>query len=502
MRLMGAAGNGPFGPRRFASEVKSVFQRQVFRGQQRIEADYLEQVYREWLTLRDPSQHLSVLKYPVPEAAVDVLSSALQNKVTSAQIAKTLKSGRYRGSQKEILNWVGRLLEHPELRDGKLLGALASEFKATRVIERDRVKYLTGIPVIPEVKPGFIRMYKGTNFLKGPSISQSQVGKPLEEIKDGGTFFLDQGEANVHSVRAEAFHPDGVSVSTDKTVPINYGSHIKVFDVPESVAQRLPRGAPGLSEYVFKFSVPERFLVRTYPKVTYLEALKEASVRTSRFAQEARSASIRGGERIIEVIESRADPILIRGRKLDYSSLMSERPVSMDRISIQQHTLKGFAQIEKYSPHFEWQRIKVPPNVDLKATVHFSYAVHDVGKPLAAEFKTAHEEISSEILSQIMNKAGFSRAEVELGRALVGNDVIGKMLQGAIEPQQAFEALVEISKTTNLSPRDFFKVQSFFYSMDASSYPDLVALFVNEGGVLVPKSDRYKVLRNLFENAE
>ena len=82
----------------------------------------------------------------------------------------------------------------------------------------------------------------------------------------------------------------------------------------------------------------------------------------------------------------------------------------------------------------------------------------------------------------------------------MGNDVIGTLLQGGMLPQEAFERLVEISKQTNLSPKDFFKVQSFFYTMDASAYPDLAILFTRENGMLIPKSDKFKVLQNLFEN--
>jgi hypothetical protein len=41
--------------------------------------------------------------------------------------------------------------------------------------------------------------------------------------------------------------------------------------------------------------------------------------------------------------------------------------------------------------------------------------------------------------------------------------------------------------------------------MDASTYSDLAALFTKEvtpgGEMLVPRNEKYRVLRNLFENA-
>ncbi|MBU6154324.1 MAG: hypothetical protein KGP28_08495 [Bdellovibrionales bacterium] len=502
MKRVGASKEKPIGPRAFEHEMKTILERQIPAGALEIKAAYMDLVFREWVSLGDPAYHLAVLKYPVPEAAIDVLESALINRIASDQIGNLLTKLRFKGSRKEVLFWVQRLLEHPELKNGNLLHALAVEYKKSIPLLKDRIKYLSGVPVLPDLKPGHVRMYKGSNFYRGPALSQSQVGKSAEEVGDGGLVFMDQEDANTHSVKAEAFHPDGVSVSTDKTVPINYGSHIRIYDVPEELLKRIPRGAPGLNEYVFKYSVPERFRVKTLPKATYIEMLKQEGKGAYSYGELVRRASGISGAELLAILESSSDPILIRGKSLYFSSLLNERTPDLDRSTIQIHVLKVFAQSEKYSHHLPWQEIEAPPNVNVRSVLNFAFAVHDVGKPLAAEFRTPHQMISAEILEQMMNKAGYSRAEVELGRALVGHDLIGTMLQGVISPHEAFDRLIEISRKTNLNPRDFFKIQSFFHIMDASSYSDLTALFVREGEMLVPKNEKFAVLRNLFENVE
>jgi hypothetical protein len=502
LKRVNSAREGPIGVHAFEKEVRLIFERHLSKSVPELGPDYLEQNYREWVDLGDPAFHLAVLKYPVPEAAVEALGSALVNRITPEQISRMLQGFRGKGTPREILIWIQRLLEHPERRDGNLLHALVNTYKNTMVMTHDRIRYLTGIPVLPEVKPGHVRMYKGSNFFKGPARSQSQVGKPLEEVGDGGIVFLDQSDANTHSVKAEAFHPDGVSISTDKTVPINYGSHIRIYDVPMHIVDRLPRGAPGLSEYVFRYSIPERFRIATYPKATYLEILKQEVLRISGFGDLARGFARNSGMSLMGLLHSRAEPILVRGRSYTFSGLMGERIPLFERNTIEHQTLLGLEQLEKHGSFFYGTPLKAPPNVDLRSTVTFSFVLRHIGKPIASAIDASFKEITVEVVGQMMRKAGYSKAEVDLGQALTGNDVIGSMLRGEISPHEAFEELVRISRQTNLTPLHFFRVQAFFHAMDAIANPDRAPLFIKEGGMVIPASSRFVVLRNLFENVE
>ena len=494
----------PPGARRFYREYREVVERTGVKGAPELSGDYLFKSSREWFRLGDPAYHLTVLQYPVPEGALEALDLALKNKMTAEGVRKIITKTGWKSSRKAVLDWTADLLDHPKFRDPAVLEAMVDAYRKTTGIVRGKTRYFTGIPVIPQPQAGTVRMYKGSNFYRGPSLSQSQSILPSEKVRDGGEFFLDQSEANQHSVRAEAFHPDGVSVSLDKTVILSYGSHIRVYDVPKEVASQLPSGAPELRERVFRYSVPERFRVMTIPKATYLEALKREISNTSPFSRRMNfSGGTLDGGRLIEVLKQETDLVLLRGRTLSLTGIYSERAGVMEGYTIERHTLLGLDQLASQEKFFAWHEIHAPPNLDVKKAVKTAFALHDSGKPLAIELgnQSMHGEISVEILTQVMNRAGYSKAEVDLARALVGNDAIGRMIQGRITPQEAFEQLVEISSHTNLEPKEFFKLQSLFYISDASAYPDLRVVHFRTGEAgLVPVSDRFQVLRNLFEH--
>jgi hypothetical protein len=348
-------------------------------------------------------------------------------------------------------------------------------------------------------------VYKGTNFYKGPALSISMVGKPQDEILDGGKYFLDREEARIHSIRAEAFHRDGISVSTDKTVILSYGSYVRIYNIPIEVFENLPRGELGLGEYVFRYSIPERFRVMTLPKATYLEVLKFDEKAIGSFTRKIQQSNIVSHpELLIAALKAHEDPILIRGRKVTLRDIFRGPSGAPQGYNLEQHTLMGYKQMDLLMPKFNWSEIPDPPNVDIRRTIRFAYALHDSGKPFAFELKSPkmHEEFSAEILGQIMTRAGFTMAEIDLAKALIGNDAIGLMIRGDESPQEAYEEILRFSKQTNLTPREFFKVQSFYYAVDASSYPELKStLFRDENGMLVPVSDKYHVLKNLFDNA-
>ena len=494
----------PPGARRFYREFREVVERTGVKGASVLSTDYLFKSSREWFRLGDPAYHLTVLQYPVPEGALEALDLALKNKMTAEGVRKIITKTGWKSSRKAVLEWTADLLDHPKFRDPASLEAMVDAYRKTTGIVRGKTRFFTGIPLIPPPQPGTVRMYKGSNFYRGPSLSQSQSILPSEKVRDGGEFFLDQSEANQHSVRAEAFHPDGVSVSLDKTVILNYGSHIRIYDVPADIASRLPGGAPELRERVFRYSVPERYRVMTIPKATYLEALKREASATGSFARRMSfpGGTLEGGQ-LINLLKQEADPVLIRGRRLSLTGIFSDRAGVMEGYTIERHTLQGLDQLASQEKYFAWHEIHAPPNLDVKKALETAFALHDSGKPLAIELgnQAMHGELSVEILTQVMNRAGYSKAEVDLARALVGNDAIGRMIQGRITPQEAFEQLVEISSHTNLEPQEFFKLQSLFYTADASAYPDLRVVHFRTGEAgLVPTSDRFQVLKNLFEH--
>jgi len=507
-RIIGAVGikfDLPAGTRNFRREWNELTVKFDLRRVKLRNADYMDRVYSEWVLLGDPEYQLSILKYPVPQAALEALTSAIENRISPEALNKLSNDHVGKPTQAAILHWCSMVLRNPRFENIEELEAWIKKYENTRVIIRDGVRYYTGLPNIPDAPVGTVRVYKGTNFYKGPALSISMVGKPLEEILDGGEYFLDPDEARVHSIRAEAFHQDGISVSTDKTVILNYGSYVRIYNIPRSVFEHLPRGELGLGEYVFRYSIPERFRVMTLPKATYLEVLKFDEKAIGPFTRKIQRTDIvdRPSE-LITCLKEQAEPILMRGRRVTLREIFRGPSGAPEGYNLEKHTLLGYQQMDLLMPKFNWSEIPDPPNVDIRRTIRFAYALHDSGKPFAFELKSPkmHEEFSAELLGQVMTRAGFTMAEIELARALIGNDAIGLMIRGDESPQEAYEEILRFSKQTNLTPREFFKVQSFYYAVDASSYPELKSrLFREENGMLVPVSDKYQVLKNLFDNA-
>ncbi|NDG84192.1 MAG: hypothetical protein EBX52_04035 [Proteobacteria bacterium] len=506
-RIIGAVGikfDLPAGTRNFQRELGEIAIRFDLKRVKFRTPDYLDRVYSEWVELGDPEYHLSVLKYPVPVSVLEVLTSAIENRISPEALNKLAQANAARPGYSSILHFCSIILRNPRFDHPEELEAWVRRYQTTREITRDGISYLTGVPYISDVPSGKVRLYKGTNFYKGPAVSKSMAGKPLEEILDGGEYFLDRSEARIHSIRAEAFHKDGVSVSKDKTVILNYGSYVRIYDIPDELFKQLPAGEPGLGEYVFRYSIPERYRVMTLPKATWLEVLKFDQKAIGPLARSVQQSTIVDDPvRLIALLKAQDDPILLRGRRLSLAEIFRGPSGAMNAPNLEQHTLMGYKQMDVLMPKFNWAEIPDPPNVNIRRTIRFAYSLHDSGKPLAFEIKSPdmHEEFSAEILGQVMTRAGFTMSEVELAKALIGTDAIGLMIRGEKSPQEAYEELLRFAKQTNLTPREFFKVQTFYYTVDASSYPELKArLFREENGMLVPNSEKYQVLKNLFDN--
>ncbi len=500
----GAWHNGT-GKRPFKKMFWSLFEGNKQKVYQAISPDYLNRIYDEWMILSDPAYSLAPLKYPIPEIAVTLLDLAAETEMTADMIRKFMTDPNLRESQRALLDWVAKMLDLPAYKNQEYLKSVLESFWHTQTIESKGIKYFSGIPQIPTPRTGTVRVYKGTNFYKGAVTSKSQAGKSADEVLSGEDFFLSQEEANQHSVRAEAFHMDGVSVSRDPTLITKYGAYVRIYDIPQNVFERLPTGAPELNEFVFKYSVPEKFRIMTLPKETYFEALKEQAKPRNLFAKKLQEIiQTEDGDAIVQFLKFNAENVkLPRNIIISLATLFSSDLDLQEGFSLERHTLMGYAQMKKLMPSFRWSDIQAPPNVDPKRTLQFLYSLHDSGKPYATSVGLSHQELSADILGQVMYQGGFTLAEIELAKALVGNDAIGSMIQyGTLTPQDAFEKILAISKRTNLSPRDFFKLQTFYYTVDASSYPQLLgSIFNRDGGMLVPKSDKFKVLKNLFENA-
>ncbi len=489
--------------KKFLGELDAVAKQVSKKGALRT-PEYMDRVLEEWMALGRPDHDLRVLSYPVPVLALEVLDLASRHRMPPEFLLARAEEANTPPLLARYLEWAAALLKSPRYQTGTELRDWIGAYRRTRKIQKTEVLYWTGIPVLPEPGEGRVRLYKGSYF-RGPAISQSMVGKPPEEIPSGAHEFMTYTEAVEHSERVEAFHPNGISVSTDKTVILQFGSYVKVYDVPLEVFRNLPRGDRALGEYVFKYSIPEEYRVITVPKETWAEVIKLEHKAVGSLVEGVRSGVVfRDPRRLIGLLKNEEDPVLVHGRKLDLAEVFRSTLGTRGAGTIEEHVLFGYAQMDRLMPHFDWSRIPDPPNVDLRRTIQFAFALHDSGKPLAFELKLPgmHEEFSARILAEVMARAGFAKAEIDLACALIGNDAIGLMIQGKLSPQEAYEQIVAFSRRTVLSPREFFEVQSFYYAVDAGAYPELVQVFRTEDKMLIPDGDKYRVLVNLFDHAD
>jgi hypothetical protein len=124
---------------------------------------------------------------------------------------------------------------------------------------------------IPPPREGTVRVYRGTAAPDLVQVSRSMRGKPIEQVPSGGQHFLDAHEGRRHDGNSS---DDGVSVTTDLFTAELAGPSVLVYDVPREVFERLPTGAVALAEKVFKFSIPDAYLVGVFDDTFRSRAIK------------------------------------------------------------------------------------------------------------------------------------------------------------------------------------------------------------------------------------
>lgn len=129
-------------------------------------------------------------------------------------------------------------------------------------------------------------------------------------------------------------------------------------------------------------------------------------------------------------------------------------------------------------------------------------ALHDIGKPIAIKEgdKSKQHSKTLPILEKNLKAQGFSQKEVAIARTLVGNDVIGQLIQGKISAAAAANSLAKLSEQAGLSEADYFTLQASLYKADASSYPSLAGSIFSEGpsGKLTLPDVNFGILEERF----
>jgi hypothetical protein len=200
-----------------------------------------------------------------------------------------------------------------------------------------------------------------------------------------------------------------------------------------------------------------------------------------------------GGEQIIDFLAG--DPELER--------LFSSDAGVSEGYTIRQHTLMVYQKFSEQLPYFRLNSIQTPQRINLSRLMKVTVALHDIGKPkaISAGNKSLQHSFTIPILTEKLQTLGFSPEEVNIAKAVVDNDVLGELLQGRINVQDAQKKLSRIASNTSLNPKDYFKLQTFFFTIDAASYPYLEnRAFRRQSGQLIPTGEPYEQLKRAFES--
>jgi hypothetical protein len=122
---------------------------------------------------------------------------------------------------------------------------------------------------LPGPRFGTVRLYRGTGHPDHLQVAPSMRGRPAAEVPRGDQSFFGPLEGlragHRHGFGADDPASDAVSTTTDlytaRTYARSHRGAVLVYDIPRAVFDQLPRGDPATGEYVFRYSVPDAFLV-------------------------------------------------------------------------------------------------------------------------------------------------------------------------------------------------------------------------------------------------
>jgi len=135
--------------------------------------------------------------------------------------------------------------------------------------------------------------------------------------------------------------------------------------------------------------------------------------------------------------------------------------------TLKEHTLMVMGQFEKYFKDKE-----LPTGMDHNL-FRVIMAVHDIGKPRAAEMRAKHlqHEYTREIIKPVLEELKFNEEEINLALGLVSGDPIGNSLMTG-RNDRSVDQLKKMSQEAGIPIGDFLELVKVFYQVDAGSYTE------------------------------
>lgn len=181
---------------------------------------------------------------------------------------------------------------------------------------------------------------------------------------------------------------------------------------------------------------------------------------------------------------------------------------SGNEFTIGAHSARVINLYEQQKKFFDLEHVNWPPGfrvAQLDRFMHTMLALHDIGKSIA--FRTGDKSLQAEFngpyMTTLMKALGFNDVEISVAHALEQNDdTIGSFLRGQLQRKDALAKFEEWAGHARIEPRQFFKLQSAYFSVDAGSYPMLHAraFSTKKEGRLVPSDFSYKMLASEYRD--
>jgi hypothetical protein len=211
-------------------------------------------------SLDKPQLHMVPLEHKVPVEYLEILQKRVKGELNPVKLSQ---------KEQQLLISVDELIKNVPMEN---LEKSLEVYQRSHIIETNEGRFFTGLPQLPPPKQGHIRIYRGTGNPETMEISKSYRGRDVATVPRGDQEFLSPMEGRLHSGSADSGIADGISVSTNYKSAASFGSHVKVYDVPRSIYEQLPTGDPALYEKVFKYSIPDDYLINVMPKNTFKKA--------------------------------------------------------------------------------------------------------------------------------------------------------------------------------------------------------------------------------------
>ncbi len=190
------------------------------------------------------------------------------------------------------------------------------------------------------------------------------------------------------------------------------------------------------------------------------------------------------------------------GQPPDVLELLNADAGTFQHYSVGVHTDRVF-KVAATQDAFLPDDIPAPPGTTWKKLLKLAFALHDISKGVAAEEgdKNHHHHLCVPMAERIMGELELPLSHQTLIRSLISHDLIADVLRGRRSVEDSHSALAELARTNGMEPRDFFRVQLFFFVADAASFNNVRNLHFEQapdGRLLPTKHPLFRELQSSF----